>query len=65
MQAKKRAQYDPGVGELTDMVLINDTYAKIELSKIKSIDDIYSKSGTAIMTEREKCADEIKKTIYA
>jgi 20S proteasome alpha/beta subunit len=65
MQAKKHAQYDPGVGELTDMVLINDTYAKIEVSKIKSIDDIYSKSGTTIMFEREKCAEEIKNKIYA
>lgn len=64
LQAKKRAQYDPGVGELTDIVLINDKYDKIEESKIKSIDDIYHKSVEVMVKEKEKCADEIK-GIYA
>ena len=64
MQAKKRAQYDPGVGDLTDIVLINDNYSKIDGNKIESMCKIYEKSGTVINAEREKCASDIKKIIY-
>ncbi len=65
LQAKKRAQYDPGVGELTDIVIINDKYVKIEEAKIKKIDENYSKSVAVITEEKKKCAELIKKDIYA
>ncbi len=65
LQAKKRAQYDPGVGELTDIVIINDNYAKIEQEKIKKIDENYSKSMAVITEEKTKCAELIKNDIYA
>lgn len=65
LQAKRRAQYDPGVGELTDIVLINEKYVKIEEDKIKKIDENYSKSMSVIDTEKQKCAELIIKEIYA
>lgn len=64
LQAKKRAQYDPGVGILTDVVLINDTYVKLDESKVKAIDLSYESSAGAIAGEKEKCAETIMKAIY-
>lgn len=64
LQAKKRAQYDPGVGQLTDIVLINDEYVKIEEAKIKLLDDTYRKSVDVIIKEKENCAETIKNNIY-
>jgi hypothetical protein len=64
IQAKKRAQYDPGVGELTDIVLINDNYVKIEEAKIKKIEENYNKSMAVITEEKKKCAGLIKNDIY-
>lgn len=61
LQAKKRAQYDPGVGELTDIVLINDSYIKLDDDKIKQIDTAYSDSVKVIVSERIKCSGIIKK----
>lgn len=64
IQAKKRAQYDPGVGNMTDIVLINDSYVKLEEDKIEKIDQILENSGEKIKTARDACAEAIKKEIY-
>jgi 20S proteasome alpha/beta subunit len=64
LQAKKRAQYDPGVGELTDVVLINDKYVKLDEAKVTKIDEKYEASATTIATEKTSCAEAIKTIIY-
>jgi 20S proteasome alpha/beta subunit len=64
LQAKKRAQYDPGVGNLTDVVLINDKYVRLEESSVSAMEACYLSSASVISGERDKCADEIKKAIY-
>lgn len=64
LQAKKRAQYDPGVGQLTDIVLINDEYVKIEEGKIKLVDETYNSSVNIMIKEKNKCAELIQKNIY-
>lgn len=64
LQAKKRAQYDPGVGELTDIVLINDAYVKLAEEKVKNIDDIYTKSVTEISSKKDECARMLGEEVY-
>lgn len=64
LQAKKRAQYDPGVGQLTDIVIINNEYVKIKEDKIKLIDETYNSSANLIAEERDNCAKLIQKNIY-
>lgn len=64
LQAKRRAQYDPGVGILTDVVLINSTYVKLSEGKVKNINTLYDDSVIKIRKEKNECASLIGEKIY-
>lgn len=44
LQAKRRAEYDPGVGKLWDFVLIDDSYVQPSIKRVEAVAKLYKKS---------------------
>ena len=63
LQAKRRAEYDPGVGKLWDFVVIDDNYLQPTEEQIKVITDIYQNSLNDIRKITSKSATDIIKVL--
>ena len=63
LEAKKRAEYDPGVGEFCDIVIIDGGFEKLTDDKMGKILKIYDKSQTTINRNKKKYADKIEAAI--
>lgn len=64
LQAKKRAEYDPGVGKLCDIVLINeDGLNRLTTEKISEINKDYNLCAEKIQESKKKCSQIIIKKI--
>jgi len=63
LQAKKRAEYDPGVGELCDIALIDKKFEKLPDRKVSKIISSYESSSKEMISAREKCSKKIKKDL--
>ena len=48
LQAKRRAEYDPGVGKLWDFVLIDSDYVQPSEKQVKTVTSLYEKSSGEI-----------------
>lgn len=48
LQAKKKAEYDPGVGVTTDVAYIDGGYKKLDEATVSSIEDVYNNSVESI-----------------
>ncbi|HKC04278.1 MAG TPA: hypothetical protein VKC54_00170 [Patescibacteria group bacterium] len=63
LQAKRRAEFDPGVGKLWDFVLINDSYIQPSAKQVESVTDLYQKSLEEIGKISKKSSTDIIKAI--
>ncbi len=63
LQAKRRAEYDPGVGKLWDFVLIDDSYVQPSIKQVESVADLYKKSLEEVATINKKASTEIIKAL--
>jgi len=61
IEAKNRAEYDPGVGKLCDIVQINDTYTLCDNERVGVLTEKYNKSRDAIIKLKEAAAKELLK----
>ena len=64
LEAKKRAEFDPGVGSLCDIVLINSEYKEIPEATITKMLTAYDTSVSTIKGLEQKCAVELEKVAY-
>jgi 20S proteasome alpha/beta subunit len=62
-QAKKKAEYDPGVGELCDVVLLNDNYKKLTTTQLSAIIRIYNDYHSDITQRKSTCFSSIENEI--
>lgn len=60
-ESKKRAEYDPGVGELCDIVIINDKFIRLDKNHIDEIGNIYNESKLIVNKQKDDTAKKIKK----
>lgn len=63
LEAKKRAEYDPGVGQLCDIVIIDGGFNKISQTKIEKIIKKFNKSSKSIKRSKENQAVKIHSLI--
>ncbi len=63
IEAKKRAEYDPGVGQLCDIVIIDGNFNKLPLAKVKAIIKEFHKSARSLRTAKKKSAAKIHRLI--
>ncbi len=63
LEAKKRAEYDPGVGQLCDIVIIDSGFNKLPLAKVDKITKEFNKSTKALKKTKEKNAVKVHKLI--
>lgn len=63
LEAKRRAEYDPGVGQLCDIVIIDGNFNKLASAKVKAIMKEFSKSARSIKSSKEKSATKIQRLI--
>jgi len=54
LQAKKRAEYDPGVGKNCDIAVIETSFKKLSPKSIESIDKMYEDMRAVIAAEKSK-----------
>lgn len=58
LEAKKRAEYDPGVGQLCDIVIIDGSFNKIQTGKVEKIMKEFTKSSKLI--KKSKAVHAVK-----
>jgi len=63
LEAKKRAEFDPGVGTMTDIAIINPNVKKLETKKIDEIVQLFKKSNTNISSIKKSFSLKIKKLL--
>jgi len=63
LEAKKRAEYDPGVGQLCDIVIIDSSFNKLPLTKVDKITKEFNKSTKALKRTKEKSAIKIQSIV--
>ena len=63
LQAKRRAEYDPGVGKLWDFVLIDDGYIQPTIKQIETVTDLYQDSIKEIGKISKQASDKIIKAM--
>lgn len=63
LEAKKRAEYDPGVGQLCDIVIIDSGFNKLPITKVDKITKEYNKLSVAMKNIKEKNAVKIYKIV--
>lgn len=63
LEAKKRAEYDPGVGQLCDIVIIDSGFNKLPLAKVDKITKEFNRSTMSLRKTKEKNALKIHKLI--
>ena len=59
LEAKKRAEYDPGVGQLCDIVIIDSNFTKLLPEKIDKIKKEYNNLNKSLRKTKEKNAKKI------
>ncbi|MCX6783955.1 MAG: hypothetical protein NT141_02710 [candidate division WWE3 bacterium] len=65
LEAKKRAEYDPGVGQLCDLVIIGNTFNKVTPEKTSKIVHEFSESSVELKRIKEEKATNIFNLVYA
>lgn len=63
LEAKKRAEYDPGVGQLCDIVIIGGTYNKVSEIKVEKIMKEFNKSSRSIKRSKATSASKVHRII--
>jgi len=63
LEAKKRAEYDPGVGQLCDIVIIDGNFNKLLPAKINKIEKEFRKSSKSMKRNKDKSAVKMYKLI--
>lgn len=63
LEAKKRAEYDPGVGQLCDIVIIETSFNKLTSTKIKTIMAEFTKSAKDLSKIKKKGAQKIQELL--
>lgn len=63
LEAKRRAEYDPGVGQLCDIVIIDGNFNKLSSAKVKAIVKEFDKSARSIKRAKGKSATKIQRLI--
>ena len=60
LEAKKRAEYDPGVGEQCDIATINKTFKQCDIKKVDEILQIFEKSRVNIKKAKQKTYEKLE-----
>lgn len=60
LEAKKRAEYDPGVGEHCDIAIIDASFKQCDTGKVDEILQIFEKSRDNIKKTKQKTYEELK-----
>ncbi len=60
LEAKKRAEYDPGVGEHCDIAIIDGSFKKYDGSVIDKVMETFNKSRVTVQETKKKYFTEIK-----
>lgn len=63
LEAKKRAEFDPGVGQLCDIVIINGGYKQLNNTQITKVMKLHQLSLADIEKITEACSKEILKEV--
>lgn len=63
LQAKRRAEYDPGVGKLWDFVLIDDNYIQPSIKQVDAATKLYQQSLDEIAKISKQSSEEIIKAL--
>lgn len=60
LEAKKRAEYDPGVGEHCDIARVDGAFKQYSVKKVEEILEIFNKSRDAIKKVKQKHYTELE-----
>lgn len=60
LEAKRRAEYDPGVGEHCDIAMVDGNFKQLDQTKVEEILQIFERSRDSIKKVKQKHCEEIK-----